>query len=176
MIEFRKQKTRNCLYCGKICTGKYSKKFCSISCSVSSSNRRRNHGEERQQKSIYCIYCGKIITNRHSKFCSLLCSFEYKKNESYKKIEEDQIIGHGTLRKYLLHKQGERCSRCGWGERNPVSNSVCLDLHHKDGNAKNNRLSNVELMCPNCHSLTETYKRVGDKNRSRKSYRVNRNK
>ncbi len=174
MIEFKKQKPKICFYCGKSFTGKYNKKFCSISCSVSFSNQRRNRFKEEQQTDIYCAYCGVKIINRHSRFCSLLCSSEYKKNESYKRIEEDQIVSHGTLRKYLLNKQNEKCSRCGWGERNPLSNSVCLDLHHKDGNAKNNRLSNVELICPNCHSLTETYKRVGDRNR--KSFRIGRNK
>ena len=67
-----------------------------------------------------------------------------------------------------MEKQEEKCSKCGWSEKNPVSKTVCLDLHHKDGDAHNNKLSNVELICPNCHSLTNTYKRV---NTNRKSTR-----
>lgn len=35
---------------------------------------------------------------------------------------------------------------------------VVLEIHHIDGNSDNNVLSNVMLLCPNCHSLTDTYK------------------
>ena len=31
-------------------------------------------------------------------------------------------------------------------------------VHHKDGNRFNHSLSNIELLCPNCHSLTQTYR------------------
>lgn len=30
-------------------------------------------------------------------------------------------------------------------------------MDHIDGNPKNTRLSNVRLLCPNCHSQTDTY-------------------
>ena len=50
-----------------------------------------------------------------------------------------------------------RCNRCGistWlGER------IALELHHKDGNIYNVSLENLELLCPNCHSQTDTYRR-----------------
>lgn len=50
-----------------------------------------------------------------------------------------------------------------------ISDTVCLDMHHKDGNSKNNRLSNVLLLCPNCHSLTNNYKRVNKLHKSDRS-------
>jgi hypothetical protein len=99
------------------------------------------------------------------------CSNEHKKKETNLKIEKDGIVAPRTLRRYLMEKQKETC-KCGWGEENPISNSVCLDLHHKDGNANNNVLSNVELLCPNCHSLTDTYKRVGSIKRKSSRIRI----
>jgi transposase-like protein len=49
----------------------------------------------------------------------------------------------------------DRCERCGIGEwrGNPLS----VQLHHINGDGKDNRLENLELLCPNCHSQTETY-------------------
>ena len=47
---------------------------------------------------------------------------------------------------------------CGWGEKNKFSNTVPIELEHIDGNSENNQLDNLKLLCPNCHSLTPTYK------------------
>lgn len=43
------------------------------------------------------------------------------------------------------------------GEVNPVTKLVPLQIHHIDGDCLNNNEDNLELLCPNCHSLTETY-------------------
>ena len=54
-----------------------------------------------------------------------------------------------------------KCNHCGlthW-----LNKPIPLELHHKDGNKLNNNLNNLELLCPNCHYFTETYK---SKNRS----------
>jgi hypothetical protein len=32
------------------------------------------------------------------------------------------------------------------------------ELEHKDGNSENNDPENLEWICPNCHSQTDTYK------------------
>ncbi|GGS47277.1 HNH endonuclease signature motif containing protein [Streptomyces cinerochromogenes] len=54
----------------------------------------------------------------------------------------------------------ERCALCGtepiWlGERLP------LEVDHLDGNWRNNRVENLRLLCPNCHSTTDTYRGRG---------------
>lgn len=42
----------------------------------------------------------------------------------------------------------EHCDVSTWGNDNKV---LSLELHHKDGNHRNSLLSNLELLCPNCH-------------------------
>lgn len=53
----------------------------------------------------------------------------------------------------LKEKQCENCHLSEW-----LGNSIPLELHHKDGNRRNNEFSNLELLCPNCHALTDNYR------------------
>ena len=35
---------------------------------------------------------------------------------------------------------------------------IPLEVHHKDGDKTKNDLENLQLLCPNCHALTDTYR------------------
>ena len=50
----------------------------------------------------------------------------------------------------------EKCAACGLG---PIWNGKAIALHldHIDGDSTNHRLANLQLLCPNCHSQTNTY-------------------
>ena len=61
------------------------------------------------------------------------------------------------VRKYLFRKYNNKCQRCGWGETNKSTGLVPLQIHHIDGDALNNDINNIELLCPNCHSLTDNF-------------------
>lgn len=70
------------------------------------------------------------------------------------------------VKKYLRKKYNDKCARCGWGETNPFTGKIPLEVDHIDGDYQNNRPENVTLLCPNCHSLTKTY-RGANKGRGR---------
>ena len=42
--------------------------------------------------------------------------------------------------------------------KSEYSKKIPIELEHIDGNSENNNLSNLKLLCPNCHSLTSTYR------------------
>lgn len=50
-----------------------------------------------------------------------------------------------------------KCEICGLAEW--CGKHLSLELDHKDGNTKNNVLDNLRILCPNCHSQTETFRR-----------------
>lgn len=52
-----------------------------------------------------------------------------------------------------------KCECCGISEWQ--NKKITLELNHKDGNNSNHDLSNLELLCPNCHSQTNTYRFKG---------------
>lgn len=58
----------------------------------------------------------------------------------------------------LLEEKCHICEVLHWQGR-----KLSLHLDHIDGNRRNNTLENLRLLCPNCHSLTETY--CGNKNK-----------
>lgn len=41
---------------------------------------------------------------------------------------------------------------------NPYTGTIPLEVEHIDGDPYNTTPDNVTLLCPNCHSLTPTYK------------------
>lgn len=54
-----------------------------------------------------------------------------------------------------------KCYQCDIDKWNGLP--ITIELHHIDGNPKNNNLSNLIFLCPNCHSQTDNYK---NKNRN----------
>lgn len=68
-----------------------------------------------------------------------------------------QFAISGYVRRYLFEINKNKCSKCGWSEINIFSKTIPLEINHIDGNCINNRPENLELLCPNCHSLTSTH-------------------
>ncbi len=112
----------------------------------------------------YCLNCGKKISSK-KKYCNNTCQHEFRHKEriaQWKRGEQSGLRGQYQIslhiRRYLEDKYGNKCARCGWHEVNPYTNKIPLEIDHIDGDYLNNKEENLILLCPNCHSLTSTYK------------------
>ena len=113
-----------------------------------------------------CLNCS--TETRNPKYCCRKCQKEYEQKVWIEKWLSGEISGFyetnhwgdipDRIRTYLFKKYNNKCSKCGWSETNPFTNKIPLEVEHIDGNYKNNRPENLTLLCPNCHSLTETYR------------------
>ncbi len=73
-------------------------------------------------------------------------------------LSNKKSITSHRLRVRLISEQKllPKCSSCNLTEW--LGNPMPLELDHIDGNHQNNELSNLRLLCPNCHAFTPTYK------------------
>jgi len=127
----------------------------------------------KQSKKRLCLYCGKEINS--FKFCNNTCKTNYIRDVKIQKWLNGELSGTKKsghkqfVKDYLIKKYNNKCSKCGWGEMNPYTKTIPVEIEHLDGNAYNNFPENVTLLCPNCHSLTKTY-RGANKGNGRRSY------
>ena len=111
-----------------------------------------------------CEYCGKEHDGSFGsgRFCSASCASSWVNRNpiTLENLENGTYIWSGTskIRNFLLRNgyKENKCELCGLSEWQ-VKPLNC-DLHHKDGDKYNNKLSNLEMLCPNCHSQTDNYK------------------
>ena len=103
-------------------------------------------------------------------YCSNKCQQEYfyKQNISdwlSKKITGQQKDGRPSdfVRQYLLEEADYKCTECGWGKPNPKNGIIYLEIDHIDGSRENGYKENLRVLCPNCHTLTDTYKTLNKK-------------
>ena len=123
----------------------------------------------------YCINCNISVQNGY-KYCSNKCEQEYKRKErisdwkehpeKYSKEELPEFI-----RQYLIDKYNG-CQICGWNEINPTTGKTPLEVHHIDGDCTNNAEENLQLLCPNHHSLTPNSGALNKGNSKRYKYKA----
>ena len=99
-------------------------------------------------------------------------NLEYKGNQSGKGLIKSKTnkwnlikylanstdIQSNKVRKKLLEEgyKEYKCECCGNSEW--MGNPIPLELHHIDGNRYNNVVENFQLLCPNCHAFTDSYR------------------
>ena len=76
------------------------------------------------------------------------------------KYKYGNALKSGQALRDLIILRSRKCEQCGLSEWQ--GQEIPLEVHHKDGDYLNSDLSNLVLLCRNCHALTENY---GSKNR-----------
>lgn len=61
-----------------------------------------------------------------------------------------------SLKKILLKTREHKCECCGLSDW--LGEQITLEVHHIDGDRCNNNMSNLQLLCPNCHSFTDNWR------------------
>ena len=78
-------------------------------------------------------------------------------------LEQVLVAGSG-LQSFKLKRRlfaaglkPQYCEECGWSRRTP-DGRLPLEVHHINGDPADNRLANLQILCPNCHSLKPHYR------------------
>lgn len=161
--RYGKLSTKQCEYChSEFKAIRATRRFCSHSCSASFTNLTRTiqRNERWDANKKVCIVCNKLHTGR------IYCSMKCKRQHMLTLFNEGKIISRIVLRKYLILYRGEGCGICKISQWK--NQPLLLEVDHIDGNASNNLPSNLQLICPNCHSITPSWK-GRNKGKGRKS-------
>ena len=77
---------------------------------------------------------------------------------------KDILIKGSYFQSFKLKKRlfasglkSQNCEECGWSQKT-IDGYLPLELDHINGNRYDNRLKNLRVLCPNCHSLTPTHR------------------
>ena len=156
-IEKYNSSPKLCKLCG--CSINYDKRrnsFCSHKCAAIYSNHNGNRPKKRHK---YCIICKKEIFSSKTK-----CRNCYKPDRFMQQLQsiEHQMLTNTVkyaytkfIKFYLIYKRGHKCECCNntlWNNK-----PIPLDCHHIDGDYLNNHPNNLQLLCKNCHGLTDNY-------------------
>jgi hypothetical protein len=143
---------RLCQGCDVVLTKRYQKRFCSASCAAKVNNPIRT------QRLRVCKVCGLHFIRHHRSqdACSIECVNKVKRDVSKARFERGELTNVNSIKSHIIEMHGYSCICCGistWNDK-----PITLELDHIDGDPDNNMPSNLQLLCPNCHSQTPTFR------------------
>lgn len=126
--------------------------YCSHSCAavITNTERERTYNPDWNKRLTPCVVCGTKHTGRV--YCSNTCKSKHVMN----RFLNGDISCRSTIRKMLTQLRGAKCQKCGISTWQGVD--ISLEVDHTNGDASNNLPDNVCLLCPNCHSVTDSWK------------------
>lgn len=85
-----------------------------------------------------------------------------QRSEAKEYLGTDKYITSHALRIKLIEDglKEAKCENCGLSEW--MGEPIPLELHHINGDHYDNRLENLQILCPNCHAQTSTFSKRKD--------------
>lgn len=152
---------RNCLFCDSEFNAaarevkRGNGKFCNLKCSA------KYHGAQRPkpQPNFECAWCNAPIYRPPARaavsksglhFC---CDDHKNKAQSLSGLTAMHLPGYGEGKNYRdkvfkIAGKPKKCERCGYNKH-----EAAIVVHHIDRNRSNNDISNLEVLCANCHAI-----------------------
>lgn len=126
-----------------------------------------------------CRQCKNEFKTKRAKqiFCCRRCKDEFGRGPNYKptrmerniwikKLKQESFdrmmsssfedLSWDLKKRRIIVEQNNKCDRCGIDEW--LKESISLEIDHIDGDNSNTTRDNLQGLCPNCHSLTPTWR------------------
>lgn len=110
-----------------------------------------------------CLLCGISLTSKYGIRYGTFCNNAHASLYKTKQLISSNNATHKNktgVKKYLVYIRGNKCEICKreiW-QVDTKEHKIPLDMHHIDGDVENMELSNLQLVCPICHTFTPNYK------------------
>jgi hypothetical protein len=117
----------------------------------------------KKDKEYFCLNCkGSILFKGYTydhKYCSNQCQADLRAKKALEKhrqdFQEGKCKSRPRIRQLLTESRGYKCECCGISEWQ--GKDIVLQVDHINGDPYNNNPDNLRLICPNCHSQTDTF-------------------
>jgi rubrerythrin len=116
-----------------------------------------------KDKTFTCLSCGLDIPFKgysySHKYCNNQCQADHRNKLNLEKdldlITEGKIKHRPRLKTLLSEIKGYQCECCNLSKWQ--GKEISLHVDHINGDPYNDKLENLRLLCPNCHSQTDTF-------------------
>ena len=151
---------KNCLNCQKEFkasvreSNRGNAKFCNIKCSGEFNGKNRPE----LKSNVKCAWCQKDFYKKASSkklsksglyFCTRSCKDEAQSLNGLKALHLPHFgTGKSSYRDIIFRTKEKKCERCNYHE-----NELAIIVHHIDRDRANNKESNLEVLCANCHLI-----------------------
>jgi len=136
------------VFCDRKCHGEY----------VTKQSRSVKKNALGNKKTGLCKFCDKECVNL---YCDKLCASKQKMKVNVENwIKNSQISAKNLpkfMKNHLIMSSNNICQGCQISGKNWCGQYLRMHVDHIDGNAENNALTNLRVICPNCHALTPSY-------------------
>jgi hypothetical protein len=155
-----------CENCNQEYNGVYgSGRFCTAKCARSfSTKKNREEINKKVSKSLLGREghnkgkkFGKISKERSKNISNSLKKAAREKKEKNQKELPFTEWSKAWQRDFIFNEVGNRCEKCGYDIIDKKLGRGPFEIHHIDGNPKNNERENLQVLCANCHWLTDNW-------------------